>query len=279
MGETLTADTTGIADEDGLTTATFSYQWIAGGSDIDGATRSTYTLTTSQQGQDIQVRVSFTDDRNNAETLTSEATGAVAAAANRAATGLPTIGGTVQVDQTLTAVTKGITDADGLTNVSYSYQWIRTDGGTDTDIAGEMNSTYTLVSADVGKAIKVKVSFTDDGGHDEILTSAATGAVAAAEPAGPPLAPQNLTAVVNGDGHIVLSWEAPDDDSITGYQILRRRPTEGEDTLLVYVADTQSTAATFTDTDVTEGVQHAYRVKAINAAGAGPVSNFVNVTP
>ena len=35
------------------------------------------------------------------------------------------------------------------------------------------------------------------------------------------------------------------------YQILRRRPTEGEDTLLVYVADTQSTAATFTDTDVT----------------------------
>ena len=54
---------------------------------------------------------------------------------------------------------------------------------------------------------------------------------------------------------------------------------EGEETLLVYVPDTQSTAATFTDTDVTTGVQHAYRVKAINAAGAGPVSNFVNVTP
>ena len=75
--------------------------------------------------------------------------------------------------------------------------------------------------------------------------------MAAAEPAGPPLAPQNLTAVVNEDGHIVLSWEAPDDDSITGYQILCRRPTEGEDTWLVNVADTQSTAATFTDTDVT----------------------------
>ena len=93
---------------------------------------------------------------------------------------MPTIGGTVQVDQTLTAVTKGITDADGLTNVLYSYQWIRTDGGTDTDIAGEMNSTYTLVSADVGKAIKVKVSFTDDANNAESLTSAATGAVAAA---------------------------------------------------------------------------------------------------
>ena len=39
---------------------------------------------------------------------------------------------------------------------------------------------------------------------------------------------------MNGDGDVVLSWEAPEDDSITGYQILRRRPTEGEDTLLVY---------------------------------------------
>ena len=47
----------------------------------------------------------------------------------------------------------------------------------------------------------------------------------------------------------------------------------------MYVVDTESTATTYTDTNVTQGVQHAYRVKAINAAGAGPVSNFVNVTP
>ena len=102
-GETLTADTTGIADEDGLDDVTYSYQWMAGGSDIDGATGSNHTLTTSQQRQTIQVRVSFTDDRNNAETLTSEATGAVAAAPNRTATGLPTISGTAQVGETLTA--------------------------------------------------------------------------------------------------------------------------------------------------------------------------------
>ena len=78
---------------------------------------------------------------------------------------------------------------------------------------------------------------------------------------------------------IILSWEAPGDDSITGYQILRRRPTLGEDTLLLYVAGTESTATTYTDTNVTAGVRLVYRVKAINAAGAGPVSNFVNVTP
>ena len=80
VGETLTADTSGIADADGLTNATFTYQWVAGGSDISGATGSTYTLTASDQGQTVQVRVSFTDDAGNEETLTSEATAAVAAA-------------------------------------------------------------------------------------------------------------------------------------------------------------------------------------------------------
>ena len=79
MDQTLAADTSGIADEDGLGNATFEYQWIAGGSDIEGATGSSYELTSNEQGQTIQVKVSFTDDRNNDETLTSEATGAVAA--------------------------------------------------------------------------------------------------------------------------------------------------------------------------------------------------------
>ena len=179
VDQTLTADTSGIADEDGLTNVPYSYQWIAGGSDIDGATDSTSTLTANEQGQTVQVRVSFTDDRNNAETLTSEATGAVAAAVNRPATGLPTIGGTAQVQETLTADISGIADEDGLTSVSYSYQWIRGDGNTDTDISGETASTYTLVSADVGKAIKVRIIFTDDAGNDESLTSEATAAVTA----------------------------------------------------------------------------------------------------
>ena len=80
VGETLTADTSGIADADGLTKVSYSYQWTAGGSDIDGATGSTYTLTASEQGQTIQVRVTFTDDADNQETLTSIATAAVAAA-------------------------------------------------------------------------------------------------------------------------------------------------------------------------------------------------------
>ena len=70
---------------------------------------------------------------------------------NSQATGEPTISGTPQVGQTLTASTSGISDDDGLTNVSYSYQWL----ADDTDIDGATNSTYTLQSSDNGKVIKV----------------------------------------------------------------------------------------------------------------------------
>ena len=101
------------------------------------------------------------------------------ATTNTAAMGAPTITGTAQVGQTLTAVTTGITDADGLTSPTYTYQWIRVDGTDEEDISGENSSTYTLDDADLGKTIKVKVSFTDDASNAETLTSAATVTVAA----------------------------------------------------------------------------------------------------
>ena len=100
------------------------------------------------------------------------------AATNSAATGAPTITGTAQVGETLTAATSGIMDSDGLATPGYTYQWIRVDGGTEADISGATSSTYTLVAADLGKTIKVKVNFTDDASNAETLTSAATAAVA-----------------------------------------------------------------------------------------------------
>ena len=173
VGETLTAGTSAIADAEGLTNVAYTYQWLADDADISGSTRSTYTLATAAEGKAIKVRVSFTDDGGNDETLTSAATAAVAAA-NTPATGAPTIGGIVQVGQTLTADVSGVTDADGLTNASFSYQWIRNDGTTDTDIQGATSSIHTLSDADQGKTIKVRVSFTDDAGHAETVTSTTT---------------------------------------------------------------------------------------------------------
>ena len=84
---------------------------------------------------------------------------------------------------------------------------------------------------------------------------------------------------MNEDGSITLTWDPPDDDSITGYQILRRQPSEGENALTVYVEDTGSTATTYTDTEVTADVRYVYRVKAINGAEVNERSNSAKATP
>ena len=127
----------------------------------------------------------------------------VAVAANTPAAGAPAITGTAQVGQTLTATVGTIADVDGLPNPfltdgDTSFQWIRvaTDN-TETNIASATASTYTLVDADLGTTIKVKVSFTDDASNAETLTSAETAAVAAAAPTEVPanwsLKPTSLT--------------------------------------------------------------------------------------
>ena len=92
-------------------------------------------------------------------------------AVNDLATGKPTISGTPKVGQELTAATTDIDDVDGLTNPTYSYQWIRVDGNTDTPITDATSETYILDEADEDKTIKVRVSFPDDRGTGEALTS------------------------------------------------------------------------------------------------------------
>ena len=164
VGATLTADASGIADAGGLDNAVFAYQWLAGGAEIAGATGSAYTLVAADAGQAISVRVSFSDDAGNAESLTSEAR-----YPNTPATGAPAITGTIGAGETLTADTSGIADANGQGNAVFIYQWLA--GGA--EIAGATGSTYTLVDADAGKAISVTVSFTDDAGNAESLTSEA----------------------------------------------------------------------------------------------------------
>ena len=205
MGETLAADTSGIADEDGLDNAAYTYQWLADGAEISGAADDTYTLVDADEGQAISITVSFTDDGGNEESLTSAATDAVEAKPNSPATGQPAINGAALVGETLTADTSGIADEDGLDSVSYSYQWISNDGSADSEIGGATSSTYTLDSRDLGKTIKVRVSFTDDAGNDETLTSAATDAVAGLPSL--PLTASLENAATSHDGSGVFTFE------------------------------------------------------------------------
>ncbi len=138
--------------------ASFDYQWLADDTAIQGATDSSYTPVEADEGKAIKVRVSFTDDAGREESLPSPATDPVAARPNNPATGAPTIIGTAQVGETLTADRSGIADEDGVTGATFSYQWVSSDGTSDTDIAGAAIATYTLVSENAGKTMKVRVA-------------------------------------------------------------------------------------------------------------------------
>ena len=277
VGETLTVDTSSIADEDGLENAAFSYQWLADGTAISGATANAYTPVEADEGKAITVQVNFTDDAGNDETLTSAPTAAVAAApepaANNPATGSPAITGTAQVRETLTVDTSGIGDEEGLENAAFSYQWLA-DG---TAISGATASAYTPVEADEGKAITVQVNFTDDAGNDETLTSAPTDAVAAAQPTEPPAKPMDLSATATHN-QVILTWDDPDDDSITGYVILRRVPgVDPEGQFDELVSDTGTAATTYTDDTVSAETRYTYRIKAINEHGVSERSRWSHI--
>ena len=141
---------------------------------VDSATRKLYTFAipaqTSQEPQEQERR-----------------------ATNNPATGAPAISGTAQVKQMLTADVSGIADADGLDDVSYTYQWL----ADNVNISGATGANYQLTGSEKGKAVTVRVSFTDDAGNQESLTSEATGAVAAK--------PFGLDDFDAGDGQTVLA--------------------------------------------------------------------------
>ena len=307
-GETLTADTSGVTDADGLADAAYAYQWVrtpAGGSDedISGATSQTYVPVFADAGATLKVKVTVIDDDGHEASFTSTPTSAVAAAArpevtvasdgdvtegspaeftltrtgdlaqtldvayavtatgdfgvtpstdtatflansatvqvsvdttgdstheahgsvtvtltadtgadpayllgdpsaataavedddDSPATGSVTVTGTATEGETLTANTSGLTDADGLADAAYAYQWVRTpSGGSDADISGATSQTYVPVFADAGATLKVRVTVTDDEGHEATFESAATATVEAT-------ARPSVTVVSDGD--------------------------------------------------------------------------------
>ena len=234
LSEKLTAVIDSIADKDGL--GNFSYQWqrseatdFASPTNI-GTNNAEYTLAILDVGQHIRVVVSFTDERGTEEVLTSGATVQISAHPNRPASGIPTIRGTVALSEKLIAVIDSITDEDGLG--SFSYQWQRSevaDFTSPTNI-GSNNAEYTLNIYDVGKYIRAVISFTDDRGTEEVLTSEATAQVNAPAQGMPtitgmPLAGEELVASVdtitdangpdNADIAFNYQWQSSEDAGFT----------------------------------------------------------------
>ncbi len=69
IGSTLTANTSELADIEGL--GTFSYMWFRDGDFISGATGETYTVTSDDENKSITVTVTHTDGAGTPEHITS----------------------------------------------------------------------------------------------------------------------------------------------------------------------------------------------------------------
>ena len=217
QGQTLTATST-LADIDGM--GVVSYQWKADGAAINGATASTLVLGQAQVGKAITVTATYTDGQGTLESVNSSASAAVANV-NDAPTGTVTLTGTATQGQTLTAANT-LDDLDGLGSIS--YQWKA--GGV--AISGATTDTLVLSQAQVGKAITVTATYTDDFGKVESKTSAASAAVVNVNDAstggvtltgtatqGQTLTAANTLADIDGMGVVSYQWQA-DGTTISG---------------------------------------------------------------
>ena len=222
-----------------------------------------------RNGQTVAVRV----------TRTSQAPEPV----NMSPTGRPAIAGTPRVGEALRASVSGIADADGLSGATFGYQWLSHDGTADTAISGATQAVYTLAAADAGNTIKVRVSFTDDRGTEETLTSVATAAVEATAPD----APRNLSiAAPDGkEGLLEVSWQAPGSDggsAVAGYKVQWRSGSEDYDGTAASTRQavvTDLAGLTHTITGLTNGVAYTVRVIATNGVGDGAATAAVTGTP
>jgi diphthamide synthase (EF-2-diphthine--ammonia ligase) len=172
--QVLTAVST-LADVDGLGTLHYQWQHDVGGGYVNvGTDQATYTLGDSDVGGIVRVVISYTDGQGFSESATSASTASIANV-NDAPTGGVSITGTKTENQVLTASTASLVDVDGLGTLH--YQWQRNTGSGFVNV-GTDQATYTLGDADVGGTVRVVVSYVDDQGTAEAVTSSATAAIA-----------------------------------------------------------------------------------------------------
>ena len=286
MGQTLSADTTGITDVDGLDDDVFQYQWLADGAVIAGATGSTYTLTSDDEGKAITVRVDFTDDAGNDESLTS--------APVVVAAGLELESATV-VGATLTLAYNVV--LDNLVSVPETAFAVNVNGESSTPmgVAVGQSNVLLMLSQAVAAGDTVTVDYTaPDGANgiqdtlgrkaDSFTGQVVTNDTAASgggrsDPAEAPGAPDSLEVVRHESGKLRASWEAPDSGPApTGYTVQWKESgddwTDQDDVSEANVKETSHVI-----TGLTDGVEYAVRVMARKGDAESAPSGEVAATP
>ncbi len=182
-GTTLTVADAGVSPVPSGTAV--AYQWYRGSAAIAGATKPAYTLVAADAGQTIRVRVAFSKSGYTtlvkySVTLSYTITGAT-----------PTITGTLAVGNTLAASVAGGFTLQGapVTPAATSYQWYRAGVA----ITGATSANYTVTSADLAKALTVKIAASKPGFLSYSKLSAATTAIKAGTFTGTLAGPQIIS--------------------------------------------------------------------------------------
>ena len=256
----------------------YSYQWLrcdsAGATcaTVAGATAQTYVLAGADVGRTMRAWVSASNAYGSAfaETAATAVVTPRSTATPPSSTSPPTITGTAREGQALSASSG---TWSGTEPITYAYQWLRCNsaGGECVDVAGATVATYTLVAADVGRTMRVRVRASNAAGSSS-ATSAETAVVTAAATATAPAntslptisgtaaAGQTLTA-----SHGTWTGTEP----ITyAFQWLRCNKTGGGCTAI-----SGATAATYTVNTSDRNSTLRVRVTAANAAGSAQATS------
>jgi len=178
VGSVLSVDPGQWADPASLS---FAFQWRADGTDIAGATASSYTSQPGDLGAAVDCVVTATNSGGTLAVASSNAVTVGAALAAPVNTVPPAISGTAEVGQVLSCAPGTWT---GNPVPGLSYQWQRDTGGGFADIPGATTADYSLAVADDAATIGCTVTAANsEGAASAQATAGPVLSTPAAQPA------------------------------------------------------------------------------------------------
>ncbi|MCB8955229.1 MAG: hypothetical protein H6529_01960 [Nocardioides sp.] len=169
IGSTLTCNQGTWSGSGPTNPISFAYRWNRDGAAISGATSTTYTVTSADDGARLTCTVRATNNKGSTEATSASVTVGGGGGGGDGPTNLtaPAISGTAAVGSTLTCSQGSWSGGGPADPISYAYRWLREGVA----ITGATSSTYTVVAADDGTNLRCVVRATNSTGTAEATSA------------------------------------------------------------------------------------------------------------